>query len=463
MSTEDNIPQGRLRRLAPVAGATAKTAGEGIVVALRRHATGHEDPAFAARTAERYAEALGRSKGALMKAGQMLSFVSMGPAVPPEFQAAWQTALARLRTDAPPMAPELALRVVEAELRRPVAEAFETFDPQPLAAASIGQVHDARLHDGRRVAVKVQYPGADDAIRADLRNHELLQTFLGLLFGLSPVRVRMDTKGVAAEITARITEELDYLHEAGNQRDFADRYRGHPFIHVPEVVDDLSTARVLTQEFVDGREWDDALTCDQGLRDRWGEALCRFAYGAQSRFCMSHADPHPGNYHFHDDGSISVMDFGCVHRPTRAELDQTYAMLSAMLREDVNATWRASVEAGFFPSTGITPAEVYRYWRDGSEMYWAQQPFTVTPEHAAAVIERQYSAIGPSGHAFRQSTAPGRFTMLSRLDIGITSMLGALRATCRYDTMLAETVDGARAVTEMGLAEEAFFGVAADA
>lgn len=96
-------------------------------------------------------------------------------------------------------------------------------------------------------------------------------------------------------------------------------------------------------------------------------------------------------------------------------------------------------------------------------MYWAEQPFTVTPEHAAAVIARQYSPVGPSGHAFRQSTAPGSFTMLARLDVGITAMLGALRARCRYDTMIAETVDGARAVTEMGLAEEAFFGVTGDA
>ena len=147
---------------------------------------------FHVRTAERYAELLGRSKGALMKAGQMLSFASAGPAVPAEFQSIYQAALARLRDDAPPMAPELARAVLERELGRPAESAFAEFDWEPLAAASVGQVHAARLHDGRAVAVKIQYPGVADAICADLKNTELLATFLSLVVGgLSPRKTEL--------------------------------------------------------------------------------------------------------------------------------------------------------------------------------------------------------------------------------------------------------------------------------
>ena len=147
---------------------------------------------FHMRTAESYAELLGRSKGALMKAGQMLSFASVIPAVPAEFQSIYQAALTRLRSDAPPMAPELARAVLEHELGCPTESEFAEFDWKPLAAASVGQVHAARLQDGRAVAVKIQYPGVADAIGADLKNTELLATFLSLTVGgMSPTEAQL--------------------------------------------------------------------------------------------------------------------------------------------------------------------------------------------------------------------------------------------------------------------------------
>ena len=202
----DGIARGRLRRTAPLAALTARTAGEAVVVGLRSKLTGADSTEFHIRTAERYVELLGRSKGALMKAGQMLSFVSAGSAVPAEFQSIYQTALARLRDEAPPMAAELARSVLERELQQRTERAFAEFDWEPLAAASIGQVHAARLHDGRAVAVKIQYPGVADAIQADLKNNDLMATFLGLMFGLSPRKISFDIRGAGREITARITE-----------------------------------------------------------------------------------------------------------------------------------------------------------------------------------------------------------------------------------------------------------------
>ena len=192
MRKGDGLDRGRLRRTAPLVGLTARTAGEAVVVGLRRKLTGADTTEFHVRTAERYAELLGHSKGALMKAGQMLSFVSASPAVPAEFQSIYQAALTRLRDEAPPMAPELARAALERELGQRTESAFAQFEWEPLAAASIGQVHAARLHDGRAVAVKIQYPGVADAIHADLKNTELLSTFLGLLFGLSPRKVSFD-------------------------------------------------------------------------------------------------------------------------------------------------------------------------------------------------------------------------------------------------------------------------------
>jgi predicted unusual protein kinase regulating ubiquinone biosynthesis (AarF/ABC1/UbiB family) len=455
----DRISGGRLRRTAPLAALSARTAGEAVVVGLRSKLTGADSTEFHIRTAERYTELLGRSKGALMKAGQMLSLISVIPAVPEEFQPIYQVALTRLRDDAPPMAPGLARFALERELGRPVESAFAQFEWEPLAAASIGQVHAARLHDGRAVAVKIQYPGVAAAIRADLKNNELLATFLGLMFGLSSMKPSFDLRGAAHEISARITEELDYRREAAYQQEFADIYRGHPFIHVPEVIGELCTDRVLTQELVQGKSWSDALTCSQELRDSWAEAIYRFVYGTNLRFCMFNADPHPGNYLFHDDGSVSCLDFGCVKRLRREQLDAIIAVGRACMREDVRGTWRACVEGGFCRSTDpVTPEEVYAFWHESWELFWAEQPFTVTPECAARWIEHKYSPTGPSANAFRYFTVSPEYTTMGRIEISSASLIAELRATNYWGSMAAEFFEDAAPQTALGKLDHKFFG-----
>ncbi|HEY1457100.1 MAG TPA: AarF/ABC1/UbiB kinase family protein [Solirubrobacteraceae bacterium] len=453
----DGIRSGRLRRSAPLAALTARTAGEAVLVGLRSKLTGADSSEFHARTAERYTEVLGRSKGALMKAGQMLSFVSAGPAVPDEFQTVYQAALTRLRNDAPPMAPELARSVLERELGRP-EEAFAQFEWTPLAAASIGQVHAARLHDGREVAVKIQYPGVADAIDADLKNSELLATFLGLIFGLSPKKISFDLRGAADEMRARITEELDYRLEASNQSEFAEFYRGHPFIHIPEVIGELCTGRVLTQELVRGRAWEEALTAEQGLRDQWAEAIWRFIYGSNHRFCIFNADPHPGNYVLHEDGSVSFLDFGCVKRLRLEQVEMTRAIGRECLRGDVLGTWQASVEGGFWRSSDpVAPEEVFAYWREPWRMWWAEQPFTVTPEYVAEWIERKFSPTGPSANAFRHITASPEYTIMARIEMGAASVMAALGASNYWGSIASEYFEGTPPITAMGKLDHAFF------
>ncbi len=306
--------------------------------------------------------------------------------------------------------------------------------------------------------MKIQYPGVAKAIAADLKNNELLATFLGLVFGLSPRKVSFDLRGAAREMSVRIAEELDYTLEAANQAEFADIYRGHPFIHVPEVVGELCTDRVLTQELVRGKSWSEALTCEQELRDSWAEAIYRFVYGTNLRFCMFNADPHPGNYLFHDDGSVSFLDFGCVKRLRREQVDAMIAVGRACMRDDVLGTWRACVEGGFCRSTDpVTPEEVYAFWREPWELFWAEQPFTVTPECAARWIEHKYSPTGPSANAFRYFTASPEYMTMGRIEVSAASLIAELHATNYWGSMAAEFFEGSAPLTALGKLDHAFF------
>lgn len=447
----DGIPQGRVRRTAPVAGALARTTGEAVVVGLRRKLTGAEVTVDHDRAVERYAQLLGRSRGALMKAGQALSFVSMGPGVAPEMQAAFRNALSRLREDAPPMEPEVALATLEAELGMPAEKVFAEFQPQPVAAASIGQVHRARLHDGRPVAVKIQYPGVATAINADLANYELLSTFLGLLMGLSSRRIGVDHRQVAREIAGQIRAELDYRQEAANQRDFASAYRDHPFIRIPEVIDELSTSRVLTQDLVEGLDWEQALAAEVQLRERWAEAISRFGHGSMGSFRLAQLDPHPGNFRFQEDGGVSFLDFGCVSRLSPRTATLANGLLQMAIRGDVQGTWRWALEAGMWrESDPVTPEEVFAYWHEPLEPYWGEQPYLITHEKIGAWLEYRFSPTGPCANALRYINAPDDFTLLSRLDFGVMSLFADLRVALPWGSIAAEFYENAAPQTELG-------------
>src|SRR6476619_1178297 len=192
------IPQGRVRRTVPLAAVSARAAGGGVVDVLRRRLKGERGASleFHVRYAERYADVLSRSKGLLMKVGQILSFVDTSAVLDGPYGEVYRAALASLQADAEPMEPVLVAAVVESELGRPPEEVFAEFAPTPLAAASIGQVHAARLQDGTEVAVKVQYPGVADAIRDDLANTQLLLTFVKIAKGLVPQYRSFDVRAV---------------------------------------------------------------------------------------------------------------------------------------------------------------------------------------------------------------------------------------------------------------------------
>ena len=274
------------------------------------------------KTAEQIADRLGQMKGAMMKIGQMASYLDEGLPEP------LRLALSQLQSNAPPMSSELAAQAVERELGATIGELFVEWDPVPIASASIGQVHKAIIIDPktgkeRAVAVKVQYPGVDAAISADLRNTELLGTILKQGFG------GLDPSEMVEEIKSRLSEELDYRLEATNQRAFQEYYRNHPYIHIPEVIDHLCTGRVLTTELVSGHTWSELLAMDQSEQDLAAECIFRFVFRSLYRFGAFNGDPHPGNYIFHGNGKVTFLDFGLVKHFTAAELHTFESMVRA--------------------------------------------------------------------------------------------------------------------------------------
>src|SRR5437588_6283728 len=381
---DDPLPVGRLRRSVPLAALTARTIGgqAGHWLQMRRAVDDErlaKDLAMHARQAQRYADLMGGMKGAIMKLGQLLSFVDSAGLIPEAYQQVWQDALASLRTDAPPMEPGLVSAVVEEELGAPPDRVFAYFSPRPIAAASIGQVHTAHLDDGTELAVKVQYPGVAQAIRADLANTEALavvvKTALTMLPGFVP---NLDVRSVVAEVAERVGEELDYETEAANQREFEAIYRGHPFIHIPHVFEELSSARVLTMEMVDGRRWEAALDSPKELRDRWGEVINRFVWASLERHGLFNADPHPGNYLFHEDGTVTFLDFDCVKRFDEDQRRKFNANAEAVLALDAEVLRRAVSDLGLPPAGDdkVDAERLLEWYRLSFEPILGPQPDT---------------------------------------------------------------------------------------
>src|SRR3954454_8511959 len=290
---EKPIPTGRVRRTAKVGGLVGGQAARAYANKAANLTRGEQEREEAnarlrLKAAEQVVDVLGQMKGAAMKVGQVSSFIDMS-GLPPEAQDTFQAKLAELRDSAPRVSFKDMRKVIESDYGEPLDEVFAEFEEEPLAAASIGQVYRARLHDGRDVAVKVQYPGVAQAVRADMQN---LGIILRLMKRIAP---GLDVKSIAEEIRTRIGDELDYELEASNQRAMARIYRGHPFIVVPDVVTSLSHEKVVVTEFVSGRGFEELKQLPDEERDRIGEIVFRFYFGSMYRLRMFSGDPHPGN------------------------------------------------------------------------------------------------------------------------------------------------------------------------
>jgi predicted unusual protein kinase regulating ubiquinone biosynthesis (AarF/ABC1/UbiB family) len=443
----------RLERQARVWNLTVRRALHWAAVKVRGARATEERRAaleerFAIRSAEDVAAVLGGMKGAIMKAGQMLSFMADG--LPPEAQAA----LATLQADVPPMAPSLAAAVVRAELGADPERVFLHWDPVPVAAASIGQVHRAVTRDGRIVAVKVQYPGVDRAIRGDLHQAERLYN----LFASFKLR-NLDVKGMVDELRARMGDELDYVLEARSQEEFARRYEGHPFIRVPRVVREYSTARVLTSEWADGRRWDEfCASATEAARQQAAEVLYRFTQHSIHHHRVFNGDPHPGNYRFGDDGTVTFLDFGLVKRWSAGEFDNLGPVLDAVMRNDPPGCVDAMVVAGFLvPDHGMDPQHIWEYV---STPYipLLQPRFTFTRGWVAEALGRMLDFSSEYTDVISKLNMPTSFVILDRVVWGISGLLGRLEADNTWAAIVSEYRYGAAPSTHLGELEAAWHG-----
>ena len=425
-------------------GATryAGTKARQIVTPAERRAA--LDEQFAIRTAEDVAKELGEMKGVLMKVGQLVSFIV--EALPDEAQAA----LASLQADAAPMAPSLAADVVREELGDEPERVFQVWEDLPVASASIGQVHRAVTTDGRDVAVKVQFPGVGAAIEEDLDGAELMYTMFSAM-----ALTGLDARALVDELRARMREELDYRLEARNVTEFAHHFAGHPWVRILSLVPELSATRVLTTEWVDGMPWDQFVaTAPEETKRRAGEVIWRFGQHAVHRLRAFNGDPHPGNYRFHHDGSVTFLDFGLVKRWDPGEWERLEPSLDAIVvHRDPELLITAMEHAGFLaPGHGLDPALVYDYVSSPYQPYLVDE-FTFTREWMRDTLARIVDLSGPHASVIAKLNMPASFVILDRVVWGISAILGKLNVTAPWRAMLLEYRTGAPPATLLGADE----------
>jgi len=400
---------------------------------------------LALQTAEDVAATLGTMKGVLMKIGQMASYVDDG--LPPGVR----RTLSRLQDSVPPMSAELASGVVEDELGLPPDLAFARWDPQPIAAASIGQVHRAITLDGRAAAVKVQYPGIAETVAADLGNVSLLRRMLRV------TAPSQDVDALIAELRDRVLEELDYRREADNQQLLAAYFDGHPTVHIPKIISELSARRVVTSELADGARFAELASWPQEERDLAAETIYRFVFRSLYEVHAFNGDPHPGNYLFHGGGRVTFLDFGLVKHFTTDELRPLMQMARHLcVNRDPEAFRRSMEDAGFLrPHAPLSTETIVDHLAVFYDTIREPGALTITEQYASAVVRRFFDVRSPVA---AYVSIPRSYVILQRINLGLFAVLGKLSATADWRAIAEEIwpfVQGP-ASTPMGEAELAW-------
>jgi predicted unusual protein kinase regulating ubiquinone biosynthesis (AarF/ABC1/UbiB family) len=431
-----DIKRGRAARNAKLATIPVGFAGRAALGFGKRLTGKSKDEVQAelmAKAAHQLFTVLGELKGGAMKVGQALSV--MEAAIPEEFGEPYREALTKLQKDAPPLPADKVHRVLDAQLGTKWRSRFSSFDDTPVASASIGQVHKAVWSDGRDVAVKIQYPGADEALRADLKT---LQRMVGVFKQLAP---GADVKGVVDELIERTEMELDYRLEADNQRAFAKAYADHPRFLVPHIV--ASAPKVVIQEWIEGTPMAHIIrdgTTEQ--RDLMGSLLLELTFDAPRRLQMMHGDAHPGNFMLMPDGRMGVIDFGAV-APLPGGLPVELGAAIRLARDKNYDLLLPTMEKAGFIQTGrqvsvreidemlrqyVEPieVEVFHYTRK-----WLQRMATVQIDRSVAQIR-----------AARQMDLPAKLAIPMRVLGSVGAILCQLDAHVPIKRLSEELIPG---------------------
>jgi predicted unusual protein kinase regulating ubiquinone biosynthesis (AarF/ABC1/UbiB family) len=431
-----DIPRRAASRTARLAGLPLGFAGR-AALGFGKRVTGFASevitPELQQRTAEHLFRVLGELKGGAMKLGQALSIFEA--ALPAELAGPYRQALTRLQDSAPPMPIATVHRVLDEQLGSDWRSTLIEFDDDPAAAASIGQVHRGVWRDGRPVAIKVQYPGAGDALISDLGQ---LSRLAGLFRILQP---GVAVKPLVAELRERITEELDYRLEADSQRAFAEAYAGDDQILVPPVV--AAADKVLVTEWLDGTPLSSVIAGGEpDLRDRAGRLLATLHFSAPQRVGLLHADPHPGNFRMLDDGRLGVVDFGAVARLPGGHPELIGRLVRLALAGDADAVFKGLRDEGFIkPDLDINPTEVLDYLLPMLEPLTADE-FRFTRAWLRTEAARIASPRSPAFALGRQLTLPPSYLLIHRVTLGSIGVLCQLEAKARYRAILERWLPG---------------------
>jgi predicted unusual protein kinase regulating ubiquinone biosynthesis (AarF/ABC1/UbiB family) len=434
VTPDQSPPRGRLARTARLATLPAAFAGR-TAVGLGKRVAGRPAEVVAAqvqqRTAEQLFATLGRLKGGAMKVGQAMS--AMEAALPEQLAAPYREALVRLQESAPPMPTALVYQQLDRAFPGGWRDMLRDLDERPVAAASVGQVHRATWHDGRPVAVKVQYPGAAEALMDDVGS---LSALVPLMKAAAP---GLDARQLVAELRDRLAAEVDYAQEAQAQTAFAAAYRGDADIAVPDVL--AVAGEVLVTDWVDGTPLSRVISAGtEKERDGAGLLLVRLLASAPVRAHLLHGDPHPGNFRLLPDGRLAVLDFGATEALPQGWPAPLGPLLAAGRDRDAARLHQIAAAAGLVPG-GVTPtalsdlldpylaplrAPAYRF----SRAWLQEQTRRVSdPRSAAARTQRRLSL-------------PPRHLMLQRVVAGLVGVLCSLGATVAVDAEVQRWMPG---------------------